>query len=58
MTIARVNVPALPVPARARPTMKAGEVGAAAQTIEPISKITMTMMKVHLAEKNVYYAMD
>jgi hypothetical protein len=57
MTVAPVKVPALPVPAIARPTIKAGEVGAAAQTIEPISKIKMTVMKVHLAEKKVCCAM-
>ena len=57
ITIAPVKVPALPVPAIARPTMKDGEVGEAAQTMEPISKIRMTVMKVHLAEKKVCCAM-
>ncbi len=58
MTVAPVKVPALPMPEIARPIMKAGEVGAAAQMIEPISKITMAVMKVHLAEKKVCCAMD
>lgn len=56
--MAPVKVPALPMPAMARPTMKAGEVGAAAQMIEPTSKIVMIAMKVHLAEKNVCYGMS
>ena len=57
MTVAPVKVPALPMPAMARPTIKAEEVGAAAQMIEPISKITTIVMKVHLAEKKVCCAM-
>lgn len=37
----------------ARPTMKAVEVGAAAQMIEPISKIITVAMKASLEEKKV-----
>ena len=48
-----VEVPALPRPAMARPTMKAVEVGAAAQMIEPISKITTVAMKASLEGKKV-----
>ena len=54
MTREPVVMPALPTPAMARPTMKAVEVGAAAQMIEPTSKTRATEMKVHLAEKKVY----
>ena len=50
MTFAPVKEPALPAPEMARPTMKAAEVGAAAETMDPISKIAMVVMKVHLAE--------
>lgn len=53
MTRAPVNVPALPTPAIARPTMNAEDEGAAAQRIEPASKITTIVKKVHLAGKNV-----
>lgn len=54
MTIAPVKVPALPAPAMARPMMKAGEEGAAAQMMEPSSKRRTTPMKVHFGGKNVY----
>ncbi len=57
MTTAPVKVPALPAPAIARPTMKAAEVGAAAQRIEPISKSTTTVMNVHFEGKKVCRAM-
>lgn len=51
-------MPAVPAPAIARPTMKAAEVGAAAQTTEPISKITATVMNVHFEGKKVCRAMS
>ena len=53
LTSAPVNVPALPIPAMARPTMNASDDGAAAQRMEPASKITTIATKVHLAGKNV-----
>jgi hypothetical protein len=42
------NIPADPNPAIARPTMKATEVGAVAQIMEPTSKIAKAIRKVHL----------
>lgn len=49
-----VVMPALPIPEMARPTMKALEVGAAAQMIDPIKNIAVDAMKVHLAGKKVF----
>lgn len=53
MRVAPILVPALPKPAIARPTIKAVDVGAAAQMIEPTSKITIVVMKVHFVVKKV-----
>ena len=53
MMIAPAVVPAVPIPAMARPIIKAVDVGAAAQTIEPISKTTIVAMKVVLVAKKV-----
>lgn len=53
MTLAPVEVPALPRPAMARPTMKAVEVGASAQTMEPISKMMTVAIKACLEGKKV-----
>lgn len=53
MTFAPVMLPALPRPARARPRMKGGEEGAAAQRMEPSSKRRMRVMKVGFAGKKV-----
>ena len=55
MTLAPVVQPALPMPATARPIIKAREVGAAAQMMEPISKTSTMAMKVHLAGKKVCF---
>jgi hypothetical protein len=44
--IAPVKMPADPNPAIARPVMKTSDVGAAAQTMDPISKMKMTIKKV------------
>jgi hypothetical protein len=44
MIKAPLKIPALPRPAMARPTMRASEVGAVPQTMEPISKITIAVM--------------
>lgn len=54
MTFAPIKVPAAPAPEMARPTMKAGEVGAAALMIEPSSKMTTVEMKTHFAGKKVW----
>jgi hypothetical protein len=43
-------IPAPPIPVMARPTIKAFEVGAAAQTIDPISKIAVRIKRTHLVE--------
>jgi hypothetical protein len=48
-----VVVPAPPIPDMARPTMNAFELGAAAQMIEPMRKMPVDAMKVHLAGKYV-----
>lgn len=53
MTIAPVVAPALPRPAMARPMMKAVDVGAAAQMMEPTSNTIIAVMKVHLVVKYV-----
>lgn len=45
--------PALPTPAMARPMMKAVDVGAAAQMMEPTSNMKMSAMKAHLEGKKV-----
>jgi hypothetical protein len=45
---------AAPIPAIARPTMKAVEVGAAPQMTEPTSKTRIDHKKVHLTEYNWY----
>ena len=42
-----VEIPAAPIPATARPKMKTGELGAAPQIAEPISKIAMQVRNVH-----------
>lgn len=39
--IAPLKMPAEPIPATARPMIKAVEFGAAAQTIDPVSKMLM-----------------
>ena len=51
MTFPPVLLPALPMPAMARPMMKAVDEGAAAQMMDPISKMKMSVMKTHLAGK-------
>ena len=48
------NMPALPKPAMARPTIKAVELTAEPQTALPTSNQNMAMMKIHFAEKKVY----
>lgn len=53
ITFAPVMPPALPMPATARPMMNAVDVGAAAQTIDPISKIRTVARNAHFAGKNV-----
>lgn len=45
ITVAPFWIPADPIPAIARPTMKAVEVGAAPQTAEPTSKTTTATRK-------------
>jgi len=44
------KIPAAPAPAMARPTMKAGELGAAPQRAEPASKTTIDVRKTHFVE--------
>jgi len=44
------NIPALPTPAMARPTMRAIELGAIPQMRLPNSKMPMAMRKTHLME--------
>lgn len=48
------KVPAMPMPAIARPTMNTAELGAAPQTRDPISKIVREHRNVHLAGKVLY----
>jgi hypothetical protein len=48
------NTPEPPSPARARPTMKTAELGAAAQIRDPTSNTKSDHMKVHLSEYKVY----
>ncbi|KAL8789124.1 MAG: hypothetical protein Q9195_006990 [Heterodermia aff. obscurata] len=50
MIIAPFIMPAAPNPDTARPTMKALDVGAAPQSTEPISKMTIMLKKTHLGE--------
>jgi len=47
------KIPAAPRPAIARPTIRAGELGAAPQTAEPTSKIVMAIKNTHLIGKKV-----
>lgn len=42
------KIPAPPIPAIARPTMRARELGLAPQIVEPISNTTNAPIKVHL----------
>ncbi len=52
MTIkAPENIPAQPMPAIARPTIRALDVGAIPQTSDPSSKIPMALRKTVLMEK-------
>lgn len=48
------KMPAAPTPAKARPTIKDGELGAAPQSAEAASNIRMLTMRMTLTEKNVY----
>jgi hypothetical protein len=50
MTNAPEKIPADPMPAIARPTMSALEVGAAPQTAEPISKMAIAVRYTYLIE--------
>ena len=45
MTRAPELTPAPPIPVMARPTMSAAELGAVAETMEPISKIATSMTR-------------
>jgi hypothetical protein len=47
MTIAPENIPATPIPAIARPTMRTVLDGATAQMREPISKNAIAARKLH-----------
>ena len=47
------KMPVPPIPAMTRPTMKALDVGAAAQTMDPSSKTLTRLMKIHFAGKKV-----
>lgn len=47
------KIPAPPIPAMARPTMRATELGLAPQMAEPTSKINTAPTKVHLTDNNV-----
>lgn len=49
ITIKPENIPEVPVPAMARPTINEFEFGAAPQMAEPISKRMMPMRKTGLA---------
>ena len=51
--IAPVKIPADPNPAIARPVMKTSEVGAAAQTADPTSKMKMTIKNVLVDVRSV-----
>ena len=44
------NIPADPSPAMARPMMKAAELGAAPQSADPASKMTIERRKTHFVE--------
>ena len=48
MTIAPEKIPATPIPAIARPTIKTVLEGATAQMSDPISKMRMAERKAHL----------
>ena len=48
MTMAPEKIPEEPEPAIARPTMKAVELGAAPQMIEPITKRAMEEIKIYV----------
>ena len=48
------KIPAAPTPEIVRPTMKAGDVGATAETSDPSSKRNKAIMKVNLAGQYVY----
>ena len=48
------RTPAEPNPAIARPTMKAGEDCAVAESKDPISNIAIAVKKTHLMENTVY----
>lgn len=50
---APVEIPDAPRPATALPIMKAVEVGATAQTKEPISKMAIAARKTHFIEMTV-----
>jgi len=50
VTSAPLEMPADPAPERARPTMKAIEVGATAESREPTSKMNRARRKVSLVE--------
>lgn len=54
MIIAPQKTPAAPSPAMALPMMKAAELGAAAQRMEPPSKIMEEIKYTHLRLKKVY----
>lgn len=47
------KMPAEPMPATARPIIRAVEFGAAPQIAEPISKMVMAIKKTHLTGKKV-----
>ncbi len=57
MMFAPVEAPALPMPAMARPMIKALEEEAAAQIIEPISKRKIVRMKTYFEGKKVCHAL-
>jgi hypothetical protein len=50
ITVEPEKMPAEPVPAMARPMIKATDVGAAPQRVEPTSKIPMEMRKTSFVE--------
>jgi hypothetical protein len=50
MRIAPEKIPAAPIPATARPMMRAVEFGATPQIREPISKMKRAMRYTHLIE--------
>lgn len=47
------KIPAEPMPATARPIIRAVELGAAPQIADPISKMVMAIKKTHLTGKKV-----